>query len=175
MSTGTNAAPASSSNFSFSASNRGAGQTISVPSTQIVPSVGARTPLPDNEDIIDEEMPAVREAGRRRPRPSRSESSVGNGYRAIHDTASSGRAQPNAIVPRASGQSVYGTHFTVAVPGGLPGKFARVEDRLMMAEAARWRAEEERMRRILEESVRRPRREIAWGGASGESSGTVVV
>ena len=104
--------------------------------------------------------------------PSRTKSSVGNGYNATHDTASSGRAQPNAIVPRASGQSVYGTHFTVAVPGGLPGKFARVEDRLMMAEAERWRAEEARMRRVLEESVR-PRREIAWSGESGDTQ-TVV-
>jgi hypothetical protein len=60
------------------------------------------------------------------------------------------------------------------MPGNIPGKFARVEDRLMMAEAERWRAEEARMRRVLEESVR-PRREIAWGGESGESSGTVVV
>ena len=146
---------------------------MSVPSTQIVPSIGARPPLPDTKEIIDEEMPAVRAAGKRHV-PSRSESSVGNGYRATHDTASSGRVQPNAIVSRASGQSSYGTrpYFTVRMPGDVPGKFARVEDRLMMAEAERWRAEEARMRRVLEESVR-PRREIAWSGESGDTQ-TVV-
>ena len=156
MSTGTSAAPASGSSFSFSASNRGAGQTASVPSTQIVPSLGARTPLPDTEEI-DEVMPATRAAGKR-PVPSRSESTVGNGYRATHDTASSGRVEPNAIVPRASGESGYGTppNWTVRMPGLRPGKFARVEDRLMRAEA-------ERMRRVLEESIR-SRPELTWSG-----------
>ena len=141
MSTRTSAAPADSISFLFSAASRGAGQTKSVPSTQVAPSIGAQTPLPDmgNMEEIDEEMPAVRASGKRHV-PSRSESSVGNGYRATHDTASSGRVQPNAIVPRASRQSSYGT---VRMPGDVPGKFARVEDRLMRAEA-------ERMRRVLE-------------------------
>ncbi len=94
----------------------------------------------------------MRAAGKR-PVPSRSESSVGNGYKATHDTASSGRVQPNAIASRASGQSSYGT---VRMPVGVSGKFARVEDMMMRTEA-------ERMRRVLEESAR-PRRELTWSG-----------
>ena len=157
MSTGTSAAPASGSSFSFSASVRGAGQTVSVPSTQVVPSVGARTPLPDTE-VIDESMPSTRVAGARRTRDERSSSSSVGNYNATHDTASSGRVEPNAIVPRALGESGYGTppNWTVRMPGLRPGKFARVEDRLMRTEA-------ERMRRVLEESIR-PRRELTWSG-----------
>ncbi len=66
MSTGTNATPASINNFSFSASNRAVGQTMSVPSTQAVLSIGAQTQLPDmgNMEEIDMEMAPVQVAGK---------------------------------------------------------------------------------------------------------------
>jgi hypothetical protein len=120
---------------------------------------------------IDMEMPPVRAAGKR-PVPSRSESSVGNGYLAIHDAESSGRVEPNAIVPRASGQTAYGT-FAVRMPGEVPGKYAKMEDKLMKAEAAR-------MRRILEESTRSEGRAIAgirgkWQVVGGSSTDTEMV
>ena len=47
-----------------SSANRGAGQSKPVPSSHIVPSRGARTPLPDMEEI-DMEMAPVRAAGKR--------------------------------------------------------------------------------------------------------------
>jgi len=152
MSTRTNATPASGSSFSFSASNHGAGQTMSVPSTQVVPSIGAQTPLPDigNMEEVDAVMqsstsdpmsnafraiigPSTPVKRSKRPVPSRAYISLGNGYRATHDTASSGRVRPNAVVPRASAQSTYGTPptFKVRMSGGVPGKSAKLEDRLM--------------------------------------------
>jgi len=149
MSTGTYSTAPSS--FSFSTANRGAGQAQSVPSTEVVVhsggSIGVSIPLPDTEMIVDEvsSRPRVK-----RSPPSRSESSVGNNYLAIHDSQHSGRVEPNAIVPRASGQSAYGTppNRTLRMPGGAPGKFAKAQDRLMQAEA-------DRMRRVLDEDARR--------------------
>jgi hypothetical protein len=131
-----------------------------VPSTQIVPSIGARAPLPDKEEI-DEDMLPMRAAGKR-PVPSRTESSVGNGYNPTHDTASSGRVQPNAIVPRASRQSAYGTPpgWTVRMLGGVPRKFAKVEVRLMRDEAER---------------MQRPRPKLTWIGDTEMSETTGVV
>ena len=147
-----------------SSANHGAGQSKPAPSSQIVPSRGARTPLPDMEEI-DMEMAPVRVAGKR-PVLTRAESSnsMGNGYMAIHDADASGRAEPNAIVSRVSGQTGYKTwaerlpdggrgklskmaeevevtgYSTYATPGAMSGKYARAgTERAVIGINGRWR------------------------------------
>jgi hypothetical protein len=117
-----------------------------------------------NMEEIDMEMAPVRAAGKR-PVLTRTESSssVGNGYRAIHDAQSSGRVEPNAIVSRVSGQTGYRTwaerlpdggrgklakmaeegevtgYSTYATPGAKPGKYARAgEEKSVIGINGRW-------------------------------------
>jgi hypothetical protein len=85
----------------FSTAKRGAGQTKSVASKEIVPSKGTRALLPDYEEI-DMKLPPARAAGKR-PVLNQTESSMGNGYKAIRDASSSGLVEPNAIISCVSG------------------------------------------------------------------------
>ncbi len=133
-----------------------------MPSKDLVPSKGARTTLPDYEEI-DMEIPPARTAGKR-PALTRTESSTGNGYMAIQGASSSGLVEPNAIISRVSGQTGYMTwaerlphggrnklskmaeekevtgYITYATPGALHRMYARMaEERAATRVGGKWR------------------------------------
>jgi hypothetical protein len=90
-------------------SSRGKAQS-SIPSTRVDGSMVPR--------VI--ETPLQKAVGKRPMRPS----SEAGSYMSGHVSNSSGSVNPNAIVPRASGQRSYGSIYDI--PGGMAGKFARV-------------------------------------------------
>ena len=67
-----------------------------------------------------------------------SSSSMGNGYRVIHDTDASGRVEPIAVVSRVSGQTGYKTCAERLPDGGRGKLFKMAENRSVPYYAVRY-------------------------------------
>lgn len=102
----------------------------SIPATQFVggsQSIPARAKAPSTQGGNSKlQTPLQKAAGKRPMRPI----SESGSYISGHVSNSSGSINPNAIVPRASGQRSYGSVYEV--PGEMPGKFARVNKEVFL-------------------------------------------
>jgi hypothetical protein len=97
--------------------------SISIPATEIIGGSRGKaiSSIPATQGGNSKlQTPLQKAAGKRPMRPI----SESGSYISGHISNSSGSINPNAIVPRASGQRSYGSVYEV--PGEMAGKFARV-------------------------------------------------
>jgi hypothetical protein len=89
----------------------------SIPATEIIGT--SRPSIQNGNSKL--QTPMQKAAGKRPMRPI----SESRSYMSGHVSNSSGSINPNAIVPRASGQRSYGSIYEIS--GQMAGKFARVD------------------------------------------------